>query len=97
MAAKGQTYIDFDQRFFDTVMRSPGVKAVQLEAGQKALARARATAPIDSGDYKKGLGLKWVKRGYRDALIVEGTDPKTLLIEAKTGNLARALKSVGRG
>lgn len=97
MASKGQTHIDFDQRFFDTAMRMPGVKALQLEAGQKALARARATAPVDSGNYKKGLVLKWVKRGYRDALIVEGTDPKTLLVEAKTGNLARSLKSIGRG
>jgi hypothetical protein len=26
--------------------------------------------------------------------MVEGTDAKTLLVEAKTGNLARALKAV---
>lgn len=90
------TDIKFEQPFFDSAMRLPGVKALQEEAGERALAKARADAPVNSGGYKKGLRLRWVKHHYRDTLIVEGTDPKTLLIEAKTGNLARSLKSVGR-
>lgn len=91
------TGIKYDKQFFDTAMRLPGVKALQEEAGNKALARAKSSAPVDSGAYKRGLSMRWVRRRYRDALLVEGTDPKTLLIEAKTGNLARSLKSAGRG
>lgn len=89
------TEVKFDQGFFDTVLKSPGVERLTRQAAERALAKARATAPVDSGDYKKGLKVVRAPRRYRTAYLVEGTDRKTLLIESKTGNLARALKSIG--
>lgn len=91
------TEVKFNNQFFDTVLRTAPVQRVQEEAAQRVLARARADAPVDSGAYKRGLRIRKAERGYRTAYLVEGTDEKTLLIEAQRGTLARALKSVGRG
>ncbi len=96
MAAKGDTRVEFNQKFFDQILRTSGVENLQRQAAQKVLAQAKATAPVDSGAYRRGLGIVRAERRYRVAYLVVGTDPKTLLIEAKTGNLARALKSAGR-
>lgn len=97
MARKGQTTIVFNQKYFDAIMRSSGVQSLEREAAERVLARAKATAPYDTGDYQRGLRIRRAERKYRTAFLVEGTDWKTLLVEAKTGNLARALKSAGRG
>lgn len=91
------TTVRFDQKYFDQIMRSSGVQNLQKQTAEKVLAKARATAPVDSGDYKRGLHIETAERGYRTAYLVVGSDRKTLLVEAWTGNLARALKSVGRG
>lgn len=96
MAAKGDTYVEFNQKFFDEIMRASGVQILQKQVAEKVLTQAKATAPVDSGDYKRGLRIERAERRFRVAYLVVGTDPKTLLIEAKTGNLARALKSAGR-
>ena len=92
MARAGDTQIVFDKAFFDTAMKQPGVRKLQDEVASKALAAARASAPVDTGDYRKSLRKVWRRGEYRDAILVEGTDEKTLLIESRTGNLARALK-----
>lgn len=91
------TKVEFNNKYFDSVLRSAPVQQTQREVAQRVLARAKATAPVDSGAYRDGLKIRKAERGYRTAYLVEGTDPKTLLIEAKGGNLARALKSAGRG
>ena len=96
MARKGQTTIVFNQKYFDAIMRSSGVQQLELQAAQRVLAAAQASAPVDTGAYRAGLRITKAERRYRTAYLVDGTDPKTLLIEAKTGNLARALKSAGR-
>lgn len=94
MARKGQASIEFNQRYFDTIMKSAGVESLSLAKAQAALKVAQANAPYDTGDYHDGLRIRRAERKYRTAFLVEGTDPKTLLIESQTGNLARALKSV---
>lgn len=91
------TTVKFDQSFFDSIMRSAGVQSLEMEAAQRVLAQAQATAPVDTGAYKAGLQIVRAERKYRTAYLVEGTDEKTMLVESKTGNLARALKSAGRG
>lgn len=89
--------IEFNEQYFDQILRTGAVLNLQKEVAERVLARAKATAPVDSGDYKNGLRIRKVERGYRSAYLVEGTDWKTLLVESKTGNLARALKTAGRG
>lgn len=91
------TELDFNQAYLDAVMTSPEVLRQQEAIGRKVLAKAKASAPVDSGAYKRGIKMTRARRRYRYAVIVEATDSKSLMIEAKTGNLARSLKSVGRG
>ena len=91
------TKLDLNQGFFDGVLRSAGVQALCAAASQRVLAAAQATAPEKSGAYKRGLRIRTVERQYRTAYLVEGTAPHTMLVEARTGNLARALKGAGRG
>ncbi|QZY52920.1 HK97 gp10 family phage protein [Leucobacter tenebrionis] len=85
-----------DQAWFDQALRMPGVEALVDEVADEALAAAKASAPVDSADYKKSIRKRYRQARYRRVALVEATDPKSLLIEAKTGNLARSLKSAGR-
>jgi hypothetical protein len=86
--------IDFNQAYFNTILRSAGVESLCREKAAAALAVAQANAPVKTGAYRRGLRVVRAERKYRTAWLVEGTDPKTLLVESRTGNLARALKAV---
>lgn len=97
MAGGGKTSVEFNQSFFDSIMRSAGVQSMQQAAAERVLQRAKATAPVRTGAYRDGLHIARAERKYRTAFLVVGSAPHTLLVEAKTGNLARALKSAGRG
>lgn len=97
MARAGQTYIEFNQQYFNAIMRTAGVQSLQQAVAERVLSAAQASAPVDTKAYRNGLRIRKRASRYRDVFLVEGTDPKTLLIESKTGNLARALKSAGRG
>ena len=90
--AKTKVSVDFNPKFFDEILNSAGVTALTTLAADRALAYARASAPVDTGAYRDGLGLEEVKRAHRTTVMVVGHDPKTLLVEAQTGNLAKALK-----
>lgn len=93
MARSGDTDVVFNPRFFETVLRKPGVERLVDGAGDRALANAQANAPEDTGAYKDGLHIEHHESRYRRATRVVGSDPKTMLIESKTGNLARAVKA----
>lgn len=93
MARNGNTSVDFNERYFETVLRQPGVEQLTDAAGKRALDTALANAPVNSGDYKEGLHLEHHQSRYRRTTRVVGDDEKTMLIEATTGNLARALKA----
>ncbi|OIU88658.1 HK97 gp10 family phage protein [Microbacterium sp. AR7-10] len=92
MARSGDTSIEFNEGFFETILRQPKVENIVDAAAERALAKARADAPVDSGDYRDGLHIEHHESRYRRVTRVVGSDEKTLLIESKTGNLARALK-----
>lgn len=83
--------MQFNEGFFEKLSRSPGIKRLVLEEAEKVAAIARDTAPVDTGDYKKGIEVQ-MKEQKRAVALVVGTDRKTMLIESKTGNLARALQ-----
>lgn len=92
MPAYGQTTVNFNDEFFDAILRSAKVQALCKEKAERTLAIARKNAPVDSGDYKRGLKIKKVSHAHRDTYLVVGTDAKTLLIESQTDNLYKALK-----
>lgn len=93
MAVRGQTTIEFNDMFFDNIMKSAGVEALTKETAQRAAGIARSTAPVDTGSYRNQIRVIVRESRYRRVYRVVGDDPKTLLIESKTGNLARALKA----
>lgn len=82
-----------NEEWFATILRSPGVEKLVDEAAERTLAKAIADAPEDTGAYKAGLHIEHHDARYRRVARVVGDDPKTMLIESKTGNLARALKA----
>lgn len=86
--------VEFDPKFFTNILNSAEVTAVTEQKAREALAIAKASAPVDSGDYRDGLHTETVKVGDRTSAIVAGDDWKTLLVESQTGNLARALRAV---
>lgn len=87
--------MQFNNAFFDQLGRSAGVTALTLEAAERVAETARESAPVKSGAYKASIKVK-LKYQSRAVALVVATDPKTMLIEAKTGNLARAVKKAGR-
>lgn len=96
MARSGDTEIDFNEAFFQTAMRTPEVENLVDSVAGTAQAIAKSTAPVDSGDYRDGIRIEHRESQYRRVTEVVGTDPKTMLIESRTGNLARALKGAKR-
>ena len=82
--------VKFNDKYFDELMNSAGVKAMTRRAAEKTLEYAKAHAP---GAYRDGLQIEEVKHAHRTTCMVVGTDPKTLLVESKTGNLRKALKA----
>lgn len=90
--AKSRISVNFNQKFFDEILNSAGVKSLTTLAANRALAYAKASAPVDIGAYRDGLEIEEVKREHRTTVMVVGHDPKTLLVEAQTGNLAKALR-----
>lgn len=85
----------FNNEYFDELSRSAGVTDLCVEVAERVADAARASAPVDTEDYKNGI-IVVTKQQRRSVALVKGTDPKTMLVEAKTGNLARALRTVAR-
>lgn len=86
----------FNNAFFDEILSSGPVEAEVMKATNRVAAIARSTAPVDSGDYKAGIAVT-KKHQKRVVGLVQATDTKSMIIEARTGNLARAVRSAGRG
>jgi hypothetical protein len=92
MARSGDTNVQFNEGFFESILRTAPVEALVDGVGNRTLDIAQATAPVDTEEYRDGLHIEHHESRYRRTTRVVGSDPKTLLIESTTGNLARALK-----
>ena len=90
------TTVYFNDRYFDQIMRSARVRQLCGQIAQDVLAEARAGAPVDTGDYRDSLMIEEKQAAHRTVFRVVGIDKKTLLVEARTGNLARALGKAAR-
>jgi len=84
--------IQYNAGYFEQLGVSPGVVSLVDGATADIAATARATAPVDEGDYRDGIVTEG-KFQKRYVGLVVGKDKKTMLIEARTGNLARALRA----
>lgn len=81
-----------DPNFIDDLAHSPAVLALCTEVADEIADIARQTAPVDSGDYRNSIHVEAAQRSDRVAAEVVADDPKAMIIEARTGNLARALR-----
>lgn len=83
--------VKFNEAFFQQLSRSPEIVALVREKAERIAADARASAPVDTGDYRDAIHVE-LKFQKRAVAVVVAADRKSLLIESKTGNLVRALQ-----
>lgn len=86
----------FNPSFFDALGRSAGVIAGVDACTERIAETARRTAPADSGDYRDGIATAG-KFQRRYVGLVVASDPKSLIVESRTGNLARAGRANAKG
>jgi hypothetical protein len=80
-----------NQAGFKKLAHSQGVAAVCKAEGEKVAAIARSTAPRDTGDYAGSIHVIIEDHPSRVTAQVVASDPKALIIESMTGNMARAV------
>lgn len=86
--------VEFNDAFFERLGRSPAVTGLCEQVANKVAAVARASAPRDTNEYANSIHVEVVSRGRRNAALVKADSPIAMLVESKTGNLARALNQV---
>lgn len=88
--------VKYNNAFFEQLSRSPKVSALCRGVAENVAAIARSTAPAASRKYRNGIVVirKFQKRVV---WVVVASDPKSMIIESKTGNLVRALNAAKRG
>lgn len=68
---------------------APVKEALESEAG-KVAARAKSSAPRESGEYAAGIRVETVEGKSRARSRVVASAPHSTVIESRTGNLRRA-------
>jgi len=76
------------------VLSSPGVRAMLTEKAERVAARARGSAPVDTGAYEASIHVEQATTD-RAVVRVVAAVPYALVVESRTGNLARALSGEG--
>ena len=87
--------MQFNNAFFDDLARSPGVTALVTAVAEDVARDAIADGPKETENYVNAIHVE-VKHQRRTVALVVASDPKSLLIESKTGNLVRALNKAKR-
>lgn len=72
------------------LLNDPGVRGMLTSLAGPVLARAQAGAPVESGEYRASLRIIQATTD-RAVVRVGSDDDKALVIEARTGNLARSV------
>lgn len=76
------------------VLTSAGVESELMSIAEHVAAAARASAPVDSGEYAASIKVFSEQHADRVVAHIAATAPHAMLVEANTGNLARALGGV---
>jgi hypothetical protein len=74
------------------LLKSAGVRADLTVRMERALSQAKANAPVASGEYRDGLHIVQATTD-RAVVRIAGSTDHDFIVEADTGNLARALDS----
>jgi len=83
--------VEIDRQEIGALLKSDQVRAPLHEIAEGFAARARGSAPVDTGSYKGSIS---VESDTTDRAVerVVAHDKKATLIESKTGNLKRAVR-----
>lgn len=76
------------------LLTDPGVRGALAQRADRVVDRARETAPVASGQYRDSIRRASAETD-RAVERVEALAPHALVVESRTGNLARALGDVG--
>ena len=79
---------------FKEMLNSGEARALVTSEAQAVLAAAQAGAPVDSGEYRASIHLEQDTTD-RAVTRVVASAPHALVVEAMTGNMARALDAAG--
>lgn len=88
------TRVEFNSAAAADLLKSPEVRAMLRKRAEAVAARARAGAPANTGDYRNSIAVESATTDRAVERVV-ARDWKALIIESKTGNLARALGAEG--
>ena len=88
-----KTKVTLDSAGIVELLQSEGVASYLRERGAAVAAAARAGAPRRSGGYADSIQVYVVQRRDRTVVQVGSDVDYALGVEARTGNLARALDS----
>lgn len=76
----------------EAMLRSGPIADAVMEVAERIADRARATAPVESGDYKEGIVTVADPSPSRARAEVRATAEHSALVESRTGNLRRAAR-----
>src|SRR5690606_38510019 len=76
-----------------SLLKSGEVAAVLMEKAKAVEASARASAPVDTGAYRNSITARVEQHASRVVVHVSAGVDYGMTVEARTGNLARALGS----
>lgn len=82
--------LKLNSREMAALLRSAQVREPLAKVADRIAARARASAPVETGAYRAGIGRDSTTTD-RAAERVVARDKDSAVIEARTGNLKRAL------
>lgn len=82
--------------YFEEMYHDPGIVTLVRSAAEQVAAAARASAPVLTGEYRNSIRVR-IKYQQRVVGVVEATSGHAMAVESRTGNLARALRSVSGG
>lgn len=88
--------VTFNDRFFEQVGTDPRTVSILVGIAGRVAARAKTTGPKDTKDYVNGIKVSTRRSRYRTVAVVTAHDKKSLLVEARTSNLLKALRAERR-
>lgn len=75
------------------MLSSAGVKSDLRARAEKVASAAQASAPVETGEYRDSIHVQDASSGTRARMRVVSNAEHALVVEANTGNLAKALDS----
>lgn len=89
-----KTRVEFHAGNLDEALKSPELAAFLKSKAEVVAASARASAPVDTGEYRDSITVEVIEHPTRVVAQVHAKAPHSWVVEADTGNLAKALGSI---